>query len=259
MQINRGWVSADATLVSGDIDGLPFVGDGIPVTYEGNNFVNVRNRAEFLNVSYGRRLYTGDTDLAVGRTEDARFLFLGDGWLLTSSVKIEGDVMSLPVTDGVSSTVASNSTTRHATQTSTSSSQTVLTAATIRSLVTSHTDDVRILDIKTASNATTIEYDLKPWPFVPNESIAEEVAFKIICAIRNGQEIPHTLKLIGQGHFKSDIGRKFKSPSVEIHITARNANRLFCRGNSYTDINWRSVSATYKSYPIPQGASVDYD
>ena len=71
-----------------------------------------------------------------------------------------------------------------------STTSTSWTASTIRSLVSRHTDDIRILDLDIASAATTIEYDLKPWPFVPNESIAEEVAFKIICALRRGQNIP---------------------------------------------------------------------
>ena len=34
---------------------------------------------------------------------------------------------------------------------------------------------------------------------------------------------------------------------------------FICAGNDYSDINWRSVSSRYKSYPIPSGASVDYD
>lgn len=134
-----------------------------------------------------------------------------------------------------------------------------LDARTIRSLVNRHTKDIRILDLEIASNAITIEYDLKPWPFVPNEMIAEEVTFKVICAIRKGERIPKTLKLIGQGHFKTDMGRKFKSPSVEIHISASKANQLVCRGNSYSDIKWRRVASRYKSYPVPRGASVDYD
>lgn len=134
-----------------------------------------------------------------------------------------------------------------------------LTVATIRSLVSRHIDDIRILDIEASSRLTTIEYDLKPWPFVPNEQIANEVAFKIICALRVGQRIPNTLKFIGQSHFKSDVGRKFTAPSVEIQISASNANRIVCVGNNYSDINWRSVSSVYKSHPIPRGASVDYD
>ena len=115
------------------------------------------------------------------------------------------------------------------------------TPRTIRTLVSRYTKDVRILDIEISNSATTVEYDLKPWPFVPNESIANEVVFKVICAIRNGQQITNTLKFMGQSHFKSDVGRKFTSPSVEIHISASNANRIVCRGNNASDINWRSI------------------
>ena len=120
--------------------------------------------------------------------------------------------MSLPVTDGSRASASSTVSTRQSTPTPTPG----LDAPTIRSLVSRHTDDIRILDIKISNSATTIEYDLKPWPFVPNESIANEVVFKVICAIRNGQQIPNTLKFIGQSHFKSDVGRKFTAPSVEI-------------------------------------------
>jgi len=134
-----------------------------------------------------------------------------------------------------------------------------LNALTIRSLVTRHTKDIRILDVEAASNSITIEYDLKPWHFVPNELIAEEVTFKIICALRKGEQISKNLKFIGQGRFKTDLGRKFKSPSVEIHISANTASQLVCQGNSYSDINWRRVSTVYKSYPVPKDASIDYD
>lgn len=124
---------------------------------------------------------------------------------------------------------------------------------------TKWTRNIRILDIETAASAITIEYDLKPWPFVPNESIANEVAFKIICAIRNGQQIPNALKFTGHTHFKSEVGRRFTGPSVEMHISAGNANRIVCRGNDPSDINWRNLASRYKSYPFPRGASIDYD
>ena len=162
--------------------------------------------------------------------------------------------MSLPVT---------SSTTVRTTTTSTSarsaSSTSAFSEQSIRSQVSRYTDDIRILKITQSGSATEIEYDLKPWPFVPNEQIAHEVLFKVICALRRGGQIPHKLEFTGQGHFKSDVGRKFKSPSVEIHISANNANRVICSGNSYSDINWRSLAARYRSYPIPRGASVDYD
>ena len=165
--------------------------------------------------------------------------------------------MDLPVTDGTAPSKSTRSTSTRTTATPRPSAG--LDTSAIRSLVSRHTDNIRLLDIDISARVTAIEFDLKPWPFVPNESIANEVAFKIICAIRKSQRLPNTLKLLGQSHFKSDIGRKFTAPSVEIHISAQNANRLICAGNDYSDINWRGVSSRYKSYPIPSGASVDYD
>lgn len=167
--------------------------------------------------------------------------------------------MSLPVT---SSTTVRTTTTSTGRATPTPSRSTSSTSAfseqSIRSQVNRYTDDIRILKISQSGSATEIEYDLKPWPFVPNEQIAHEVLFKVICALRRGGQIPHKLEFTGQGHFKSDVGRKFKSPSVEIHISANNANRVICSGNTYSDINWRSLASRYKSHPIPSGARVDY-
>ena len=261
LQIARGWVSAEAVEVSGDVTGLPLAGGGFPVTVSvGVAYLTDRPSM----VSKGiRSLQRGAVATAIGRNNTGSWLLTDVGWTHRGWVTFSDDILILPVVspDNVSfaaPTRTSSSLISRGTATPRSAS-TSWSASNIRSLVSRHTDDIRILDIEIASNATTIEYDLKPWPFVPNETIANEVAFKIICAIRNGQDIPNTLKLIGQSHFKSDVGRKFTSPSVEIHISARNANRIVCRGNSYSDINWRSLASLYKSYPIPRGASVDYD
>lgn len=258
LQISQGWVSAEAVEVSGEIMPLPIRPAKIKSTLIGNAFINIKSRPANNAESVGtaRR---GDEVFAIGRNKHGSWLLIEDGWIPRRFVRVGGDIMTLPVMEGNAVSPSSSGSTRRAVPTSTPTPSTGLDARAIRSLVARHTDDVRILDIKTASNATTIGYDLKPWPFVPNEQIANEVAFKIICAIRVGQNIPNTLKFIGQSHFKSDVGRKFTSPSVEIHISANNANRIVCRGNNASDINWRSVSSVYKSYPIPRGASVDYD
>ena len=214
--------------------------------------------------SLSHHLQPRETVRAIGRTANGWWLEVDEGWILVgrnpqSRGEISGDRMSLPVTDGsVQSQTAGSSTTRASRPTPTPKPSNALNGSTIRTLVSRHTDDIRILDLEVTSSTTTIEYDLKPWPFVPNEQIANEVAFKIICAIRKSDRIPNTLKLIGQGHFRSEVGRKFKSPSVEIRISAAQANRIVCAGNNHTDINWRSVSSVYRSYPIPRGASVDY-
>ena len=261
LQIARGWVSAEAVEVDGDVTGLPFAGSGFPVTVSVQT-ANVRVRPSMLSKII-HRLRRGHMIVAFGRDNKGYWLHTDVGWLHQAWVTHTGEIMDLPVVSPDNASVASTTTissTLNARATATPrSTSTSWSSSTVRSLVSRHTEDIRILDIEIASNATTIEYDLKPWPFVPNETIANEVAFKIICAIRNGQDIPNTLKFIGQSHFKSDVGRKFTSPSVELHISARNANRIVCRGNSYSDINWRSLSSQYKSYPIPRGASVDYD
>ena len=259
LEIPFGWISSAAVESSVYLDELSSVAAGISITPKRMyQRVSVRTGPSTTNTSRTRWVMRGDKALAIGRSQHSRWLMVSDGgWVMANSVDVEGDIMTLPVTDGSAGSTSSGSTTRVSSPTPTPGAG--LSASTIRSLVSRHTDDIRILDLDITSSATAIDYDLKPWPFVPNESIAEEVAFKIICALRRGQQIPNTLKLIGQGHFKSDIGRKFKSPSVEIHIRASNANRIVCGGNDYSDINWRSVSSVYKSYPIPRGASVDYD
>ena len=200
-------------------------------------------------------LRKGEEALVIGRSEDGKWLRIEDGWVYTNTVEADGDIMSLPVITETASAISSNTSRRRATPTPAPA----FSESNIRSLVSRYTDDIRILKITQRGSTTAIEYDLKSWPFVPNELIAEEVVFKVICALDKGERIPHKLEFIGQANFTSDVGRKFKSPSVEIHISASNANRIVCSGNSYTDINWRSISSLYKSYPIPRGASVDYD
>ena len=267
LQIENGWVLfAHQVKADGDIMSLPVTSgesttakpDSITITLISNNS-SVWSGPSGLFDRLGT-LQKGEKALAVGRNEAGTYLQIENGWVYALLFKADGSIMSLPVTSGESTT---QSTTAKPDSTPTparsSASAPAFNEQTIRSLVNRHTDDIRILKIIQQGSVTTIEYDLKPWPFVPNEIIAHEVLFKVICSLRRGQQIPHKLEFVGQGHFKSDIGRKFTSPSVEIHISAGNVNRIVCSGNSYSDINWRSLSSFYKSYPVPSGASVDYD
>ena len=253
LQIIQGWVPAEAVQVRGDLMRLRLMPPGIKGTIRGLPSVGVGTRPRA--GSTVRRVQRGEEVLVIGRDGSARWLQINDDWIAARYVKLDGDIMTLPVTDGNSATTSAIASTRSATATPTPD----LDARAIRTLIARHTDDIRILDLTTTSSATTIEYDLKPWPFVPNESIANEVAFKIICAIRNGHQIPNTLNFIGHTHFKSEVGRKFTGPSVEMRISASNANRIVCRGNDPSDINWRRIASRYKSHPIPRGASIDYD
>ena len=258
LAMSRGWVPTEALSLKGELDGLPFGESGIVIRMTKSVQLPVRSEAD----AYARRvkwMRTGDEEVAIARNQDGSWLFLGDGWIRAMHVGIDGNVDDLPVYGSNYSVLKSVSPTNESSSSPADSTIDELTGGTIRTLISRHTDDIRILDIETASNSTTIEYDLKPWPFVPNESIANEVAFKIICAIRVGQQVPNTLKFIGHTHFKSEVGRKFTGPSVEMHISARKANRIVCQGNDPSDINWRSLASRYKSYPIPRGASIDYD
>ena len=271
LQIESGWVLASLVKADGNIMDLPIISgesstqstakasprNGVTITASTVS-ASVRSRPIAGSSRVGT-LQRGEEALAFGRNKAGTWLQIEDGWVFKnySYVKADGDIMSLPVTSGESSTTS----TRRATPTPSrsSSSTSAFNEQSIRSQVNRYTDDIRILKISQRGSTTDIEYDLKPWPFIPNEQIAHEVLFKMICALRRSGQIPHKLEFTGQGHFKSDVGRKFKSPSVEIHISANNANRIVCSGNSYSDINWRSLAAHYRSYPIPSGARVDYD
>ncbi len=271
LRIEDGWVLASYVKADGDIMLLPVTSgesstqsvakasprDGVTITLSRFDSFPVRN-APRSDVSV-RFLQKGEEALAVGRDQAGTWLQIEDGWVYGDYFRVDGDLMDLPVTSSTVARTATTSTRATPTPARSASSASAFNEQTIRSRVNRYTDDVRILKISQSGGTTSIEYDLKPWHFVPNEQIAHEVLFKMICALRRGGQIPHKLEFIGQGHFKSDVGRKFKSPSVEIHISANNANRIVCSGNNYTDINWRSLASRYKSYPIPSGARVDYD
>ena len=90
------------------------------------------------------------------------WLQIESGWVNAKNFEADADVMTLPVGGGeTAATVSSTSTVR---ATPTSAPKLGLDARKIRTLVSRYTEDVRILDIKISNSATTIEYDLKPWP-----------------------------------------------------------------------------------------------
>ena len=260
LRIEAGWVVATLVKSDGNIMDLPITGRAVititPIISVGSA-IRGGPGSGFSTVGELRK---SEEAVAIGRNEKGNWLKIEDGWVLAVLFETDGDIMSLPVTSSTTVRTTTTSTGRATpTPTRSTSSTSAFNEQTIRSQVNRYTDDIRILKITQSGSTTEIEYDLKPWPFVPNEQIAHEVLFKVICALRRGGQIPHKLEFTGQGHFKSDVGRKFKSPSVEIHISANNANRVICSGNTYSDINWRSLAARYKSYPIPSGARVDYD
>ena len=217
IEISQGWVPAEAVELNGNVNELPYSAVGAPKGWvpaeavELNGNVNelsysavsvpirlkqpVSNVSPKLGISGSsvRRLERGDEEHAIARNSNGSWLHIGDGWVFARYFEIDGDINDLPIVtktgeiDIVQIPIVSQETQK---TTPPPSSPTGLDAGTIRRLVSRHTDDVRLLNIEISNSATSIEYDLKPWAFVPNESIAEEVAFKVICAIRNGQKNP---------------------------------------------------------------------
>ena len=117
----------------------------------------------------------------------------------------------------------------------------------IRAAVADHTDEVEILDIRIGDGDAKIEYKFISWFAVPNEAIAEEVAFNVICAVRayHPEEIPYELQLVGQGWHEDEYGRNFEIPTVEIHIPAVAVNLINCDSKP-TRVDWEKIASFYE-------------
>ncbi|MDE2638698.1 MAG: hypothetical protein OXI30_20210 [Chloroflexota bacterium] len=118
----------------------------------------------------------------------------------------------------------------------------------IRVAVSSHADEVDILDIGISDGTARIEFKFISWLAVPNEDIAEEAAFKVICAVRahHPEEIPYELQLVGQGWHEDEYGRNFTIPTVELHIPALAVNRINCESKPER-VDWRLIASFYDS------------
>ena len=183
LEIPFGWVSAEAVEASGDVSSLRYAAGGILVEILAAR--PLRNGPGYGYKHVGG-LKSGELVMAFGRNSSGSWLQIDSGWLYIGSpsnrknfVSGDVDIMSLPVSGAVAESSSTTTSTRVSSRaTATPAPQSGLDASTIRSLVSRHTDDIRILDIEISNSATTIEYDLKPWPFVPNELIAEGSRFQ---------------------------------------------------------------------------------
>jgi len=116
----------------------------------------------------------------------------------------------------------------------------------IRDAVSYHADEVEILNIRISDGIAKIEYKFISWLAVPNEDIAEEAAFKVICAVRahHPEEIPYELQLVGQGWHEDEYGRNFTIPTVKLHIPALAVNRINCE-SKHERVDWRQIASYY--------------
>ncbi len=112
--------------------------------------------------------------------------------------------------------------------------------------VADHADAVDILQVSIRDNVAKIDYKFISWLAVPNEDIAEEAAFKIICALRqyHPRAIPYELQLVGQGWHEDEYGRNFTVPTVELHIPAPAVNDINCESEPER-IDWQKIASFY--------------
>lgn len=116
----------------------------------------------------------------------------------------------------------------------------------IMSAVDNEAGEVEILDVRISDGVAEIEYKFVSWLAVPNEDIAEEAAFKVICAVRahHPEEIPYELQLVGQGWHEDEYGRNFTIPTVELHIPALAVNRINCDSKPER-VDWQKIASNY--------------
>ena len=116
----------------------------------------------------------------------------------------------------------------------------------IRTAVSIYANELDILDVQIDGDAARIEYKFISWLAVPNEDIAEEAAFKVICAVRmyHPEQVPYELQLVGQGWREDEYGRNFTIPTVQIHIPARAANLINCESKPER-VDWRQIASLY--------------
>ena len=103
LEIPGGWVSAEQGLeLDGDAMRLPITGHaGITIT-PGYSGLTVRGGPSVAS-DIVRSLQKGEV-LAIGRNEKGTWLQIESGWVYAAAARADGDVMSLPVTSGESST-----------------------------------------------------------------------------------------------------------------------------------------------------------
>ena len=117
----------------------------------------------------------------------------------------------------------------------------------IRAAVSEYADEVDILDIQIGGDVAIIEYKFISWLAVPNEDIAEEAAFKVICAVRvyHPEEVPYELQLVGQGWHEDEYGRNFTIPTVSLHIPAQAVNLINCDSKPER-VDWKEIASLYE-------------
>ena len=120
-----------------------------------------------------------------------------------------------------------------------------------KSLIEQHSS-VKVLKAVQYGDEMRISYELTPRIFTTNESIHDDKMFNIICALRQNGPVSHTYVFSGMRRFYNDYGQLVHRASVVSSMAAGAINRINCRGD-LGRVNWRNVSLSYSSHPVPDG------
>ena len=116
---------------------------------------------------------------------------------------------------------------------------------------------VDVKSVDRIGNATRIHYRFTPWVMVPNELIAQQAVYKVVCAIQRLAR--EDVLFLGHVRLIDDYGKRYYEPQVEIRLPKETVKKINCGSeSSSSDINWRKVASTYKTHRLPPGSEYAY-
>jgi len=127
----------------------------------------------------------------------------------------------------------------------------------VRSLVRMRYPKIDIRSVEDKGDAVLIAYDFHAWMVVPNELIAQEVVYKILCSIR--RTVKKDLEFRGHVRMTDDYGRRSYPAHVSIHLRASTVQKIGCTGgDGWMDVNWRRLADVHRTHSLPSHLKFDY-
>ncbi|MCY4062611.1 MAG: hypothetical protein OXG53_09615 [Chloroflexi bacterium] len=129
--------------------------------------------------------------------------------------------------------------------------------STVRSLVRMRYPKIDIRSVEDEGDAVLVAYNFHPWMVVPNELIAQEVVYKILCSIR--RTMKKDLEFRGHVRMTDDYGRRSYPAHVSIHLRANTVQKIGCTGSDgWMDENWRRLADVHRTHSLPSHLKFDY-
>jgi len=127
----------------------------------------------------------------------------------------------------------------------------------VRPLIRARYPKIDIRSVEDKGDAVLIVYNFNPWMMVPNELIAQEVVYKILCSIR--RTVKKDLEFRGHVWMTDDYGRRSYPAHVSIHLRAGTVQKIGCTGgDGWTNVNWRRLAHVHRTHGLPSHLKFDY-